>query len=592
MKIESNTVNKLKKIMNGETFSDVFTFITELLQNSQRAKAKNVSITLKEDILVFSDDGCGCKTPNSVFTLDSSDWKTTDEGFGIGFMSVFAIPELELLEVHSNNWEATVDVNAVREGDLNIKTDAIYPITGFKVILKSNWFKERFFEIEDKIKEETKYISDFKTVFNNSEIETISLLDSYKPNSFAIKHNCSDFEGIFEISRWGCIKVYYENRFVCETYSFTNGVSGIMLLKKARNLLREPDRKDFVRGNAYYKLVKKMSKIGNTLYKMYIDHYGMDNENVIQGIMKNLSEKEIEERLDFSDLLKDNTLENTESTEKTENTEINYLTCINEDIDKSIFSEENQINTNQYAISASSVESTNNVTPNNTAAAPGTQKNTNKVKNDKDELKKLSKNLKVAFWVRANEVEKYQDIIAEVKYYNIPVIIAKNQLYDNAFEKRCPHISKMNEHLHVEFIKKDICIKNSKEETFLRMLQPICKVFELSENVFKIANLAMKVTFEKNNKIIYRKVTKNTPEKIQLYGVTNGDSIYLDRKMLNLKHYSIKRGRFNIHEYKCLMNAIETIAHEMAHYIYHTKDNTSAHYQMEISLLQRLMKLY
>lgn len=603
MEIKTNTTNKLQKIMNGESFSDELTFIGECLQNCQRSNAKNVYIDIVDDKMSFVDDGCGCKNPEVVLTLDSSEWKSTNEGFGIGFMSIFAIPGLTRLVIRSRDWIINLDVNEVRRGNLEYFIDKADYIDGFSVEMYSPYFINNESEISERLYSDAQYITKFNSYYNGSRIETKSILDDYTVRQYGLKINCPEFEGILEVSRWGGIKVYYENRFVCETYNLANGVAGVIILKKGKGLLREPDRKEFVRNSHFRKLVKTMDKYSNKLYKNYVDKYGLDNEAYISGIAQNLSEKEIEERLDLESVIAESAKPKKEKKSVTilpemdnvieapaeiPNTIQDMMLSVTESMNRDSFSEENSVSTNNYVAAAErQIKVVPTISPDISEKTKTPNSSIGNL-NSKETLKEFNNNLKVAFWVNASDVETYKDDIAEAKYHGIPVVISKNMLYDHAFEKRCPHISEMSKYLQISFIKKNVCIKNSKEETFLTLLAPICNKYNIPINTFKIANLQRIVAFEKNGRVLYRDVTKDGI--LGLSSKANG--IYLDRRMLRLKDFSIKKGRVSIKEYKCLMNAVETISHELAHYLYGTQDNTIDHFKTQLMLQNEIIKLY
>lgn len=612
MEIKTNTCNKLRKIMNGDSFVDKLTFISECLQNCQRAKASNVSIDIQGSQMSVRDDGCGCKNPEVVLTLDSSDWKSTDEGFGIGFMSIFAIPKLERVVIESCGWRIDLDIQKIKEGNLDYSVEMKNYIRGFKVTMYSDYFSENMRDIENRVVADSQYISNFNTYINGMLVNKKSLLDEYRVSKYGMTVNCPEYDGILEVSRWGGIKVYYESRFVCESYNLATGVAGIILLKKGKGLLREPDRKEFTRNAPYYKLVNTLKKHTHLLYVKYVNKFGMEDEQYIQSIACNLSEKEIEERLDFDSIMSD--IAKISGYVKKKEESVDSLAIADADVkvdagdtaieatsvleqisstasdvmfNKQAFAEDNSSVSKQYV---SEMLAQKEMVKEN--AEPKILKATGaatSVVNSKDTLKTLKRNLKVAFWVRASEADNYKNEIAEAKYYGIPVVVSKNVLYDSVFEKKCPHISSMDQYLKVNFARKNVGLKNSKEETFVSLLSPICVMYELPSNTFKIANLQSTVSFEKNGRVLYRNTNKTG-----IWGLSDklNASIYLDRKMLNLKAFKIKKGRVSIHEYKCLMNAIDTISHELAHFVYGTQDNTLDHYEMQMKIQAEILKKY
>ena len=107
--VTSNIANRIQKIRRGAVYSEWTCFVAELIQNAQRAKAKNIQIETYSGYFRIFDDGVGCKNPEEVFTLDFSGWgEDVHSPFGEGFSSTFAIAD-EII-VRSETWEARLNV--------------------------------------------------------------------------------------------------------------------------------------------------------------------------------------------------------------------------------------------------------------------------------------------------------------------------------------------------------------------------------------------------------------------------------------------------------------------------------------------------
>jgi hypothetical protein len=83
---EANLVRNLKF-----AFSNYSTFLAELIQNSRRAGATKVEITLEGKTLTVSDDGNGIENFQSLLTIGDSSWdhqtRSLENPFGMGFTS-------------------------------------------------------------------------------------------------------------------------------------------------------------------------------------------------------------------------------------------------------------------------------------------------------------------------------------------------------------------------------------------------------------------------------------------------------------------------------------------------------------------------
>ncbi|MEO0271565.1 MAG: hypothetical protein ABIM30_00525 [candidate division WOR-3 bacterium] len=82
--------------------------IKELLQNSRRAGAKNVRITINDNYLTYEDDGAGVSNWISIITLGDSGWDAdilgTEDPAGFGLFSLYA--SANTIKIRSGNNEA------------------------------------------------------------------------------------------------------------------------------------------------------------------------------------------------------------------------------------------------------------------------------------------------------------------------------------------------------------------------------------------------------------------------------------------------------------------------------------------------------
>lgn len=587
MEIKSNTIGKLNKIRNGQVFTEPLTFIKEFIQNCQRSKANTLNINIEDNYIEFIDDGKGCKRPSNVFTLDLSSWDSTTEGFGIGFWSCLNIPALTKIEVLSYDWRGTVDVEKLFENsDLTVDLERNLPeIAGFKVRLYSTYFKEQESQIKDYTRDVAKYIESLNVSINEDfYIDRISIIKEFNPGTYCKIYDNRIFTAkiTYSSDKYDSVKTFYEKRSITDYYE-VGYISGVLEFKPGHITLKEPDRTSFIRNDDYYAFKKKLMDCAKDFYKSYIVNFGIDNQETIDGIARHLSVKDFEKYLEL-DLSSD-------TIKKKPTIDINNVEVVKEESEQETLSaktvtEETKtvnINRNDY--------SNPNITTVNVFAVPTSTSRKKAPK--KNNLSKLMPQLKKSVWVGKDEMEMYKDLIAKAEYCNIKVIIAKNRLYEIALSHRMiTHISDINSCLREEITRKDIELKNTKEEAFIKMLNPICEHFNLPLDVFRIANLEKVTTFEVNGRTYYKEVCKNKKDDIKTYGLTDGIHIYLDRKALNLSKYNIHEGKMGIYEIKALANCVNTIAHEMAHYLFNTTDNTVNHYNKEVSLQEEILKLY
>lgn len=590
MRIKSNTKNKIKKMLEGKIFDNPMIFITELLQNSYRAKAENIRISIDEDIIEFEDDGVGLKKPESLLTLDTSEWDSTNEGFGIGFWSVLGIPNVESVEILSKNHRIYLDVEKLNE-DLDVlveKTEDYFD--GFKVILKSNYFMTWEYSIIEEIQKEGRFIP-IDIFINDEPLKQEDLFHKvsgeytkvFNNRLFTAKLSVSEKSSSFP-------EIYYEYRLVDKCYHFQY-VSGVIHLKSGAVQLKEPDRKSIIYNDAFYSFRKKVLECIHNLYKDFVKDISEDIEKVDKYsdvINKYLTTKDFE---NFLYIDKDVIKVDLSSMKNNENKEELVENNNNSNEDDEISIEETALN----SLDLSNFEVNNNedihVVQNKTNGVIKEVKNNSKMK-----LKDFIKKNQLSLWVNSNEIDKYSDFIGLAKYYGIEVLVSKNSLFENFFiSKSIPHIRELEDCITSEYKITNNNPKTKKEESFLMMLEPIRKEYNLPANTFKIGDIYNKVTININKKQKVN-VLKNKINEINIYGVANGCSIVFDRRAMNLKKFNISLDKDNPiigkNEMKCLLYNISTIAHELAHLLYKTTDNTDYHFKMEQKLISEIGQIY
>lgn len=629
MQIKSNTSGKLKKMIDGTVFSSEFIFVRELFQNSQRAKAQNVIIKTSNDKIIFTDDGKGCKNPSSLFTLDYSDWESTDEGFGIGFWSCLALKNLISIKVESYNWEAEIFVDNILNGNLNldmIKKNEV--MEGFKVTLNIRPldFKQEC-QLDNDIIDVAQYL-DLDTYYNGHYISKIDIFSSVE-GDFVQNFKNKIFNGRISISKdsYSSIDVFYEKRFVCSIYN--NGyIKGVIELKKGAVNLKEPDRRELIYDNKYSELRKILARESKKLYIEFM------KSNPGEDIIDSYSES-IDYHLDIKDYEKyinyDSLINHMEYNPKKEEVKTYNEECSSEEIaisednnanssysvdseksedefygetgDINKFSKDSdnthsqQINQNDFYMDDYTVENnpSNNQNYDTFYKVYDIKDKTEKKDNDcLSKFKKLVRKSNKMVWVERKDVDKYSDIIAQAEYAGLKIVKVDNILYANIFRKyNKMHISDFNNSFYAQYSFKNIRIKNMKEERFLKLLNPICELFDLPLNTFAIANIEKNITLEYNDKVLFREKEVNKKDAIYTYACVHNGKIFLDRTALGLSRFNLsKNGSLNVNDLKAIMSCVNTISHELAHLLYGTQDNTVNHYKTEVLIQEKITNQY
>lgn len=643
---KSNTEGKIKKLLNGSIFASNVTFITELFQNSQRALAKNVRITQDKNIFTFEDDGVGLKNPEGLMTFDYSEWESTDEGFGIGFWSVLAIDNLEKIMIESNKYLITCDVSLLRDvvngGSSNTLEDVLSLTImdnvkkGFKVTLISDFFYD---SILNEIEENCKYLN-FEVSYNGDYLEKIDLFDEVY-GDFVDEFNTRLFSAKLSVSNYcNYPEVYYENRKVCDLYSFPY-VEGVIKIKSKAVTLREPDRTEIIYDNKRYVFMEKLQETVKKLYKSFLDNSNCSDilDTYEDGITRYLSVSDFEKYLKIDDIDIVEEVDKDEFEDSLNKFSFN-IKCdekVDEELADDIVEEsENEINLEEPSNDMEEVVCENNLTINKTNKNNNSSSifknieeisqgdkndvfNSEDYKNDNNEdttrtsvrsllidseissnqpnksLKDFIKKNKSVVWVEARHREHYKENIALAEYYGVKVLIAKNSLLEQYFkEKNIDYITSLKDKVIIEMTYKDITTKTDKEVTFLKLLEPVRKALNLPEGFFKIANISKVTTINLNDKTKLLK-EKNSKDKINTYAVSNSREIIFDRTAIGLKNFNLvssKNVSIGKNELKCLMYNMDTIAHELAHVLYNTTDNTSEHFFAQSKIQEELVKLY
>lgn len=614
MIIKSNTVGKLNKIIEGTVFSNECMFIKEFLQNAQRAKATHVSIDVNDFSIQFKDNGKGCKKASNIFTLDLSEWDTTNEGFGIGFWSCLALKDLIKVKVRSFNWSAEILVDDILNGNLEVDlTNDLDIFEGFEVTLITNLLDEsKKKQIEKEVKNVAQYL-DFETVYNDIYIEKIDIFATVN-GEFSQMIDTRDFKAKISISdiNYSTVNLFYDKREVCNLYNM-GYISGIIEPKKGKINLKEPDRTSFIYDDKYSALKSKLKK---EIKKLYIEFLKSNPGEVSinkysDAINYHLDVKDYEKYMDFESIISDFDsafAENKVNPESffTKDSSTNSSEDISTECALSFSDSKEEIS----AVDESSYDDRKIEDIKEDFTMPdyvvhnhereSRISNTDNLIDKKEkesksrEFKNYMRNKNKIAWVLKEDVDTYSEEIAQAEYAKIKVIKVENILYANIFKKhKKMHISEFKDCFKETFTFKNIQLRNSKEERVIQNLIPVCKKYNLPLNTFVIGNIEVNSKLEYNGKILFSERSKNTKDNIKVYAVEDNGLIILDRTALNLSRFKLsKEGPFGINDLKCIFSIINTVAHELAHLLYDTKDNTVNHYKTETVIQKEITELY
>ena len=587
--IESDAWSRLKTIRSGVVYDNILTFLYELIQNSQRAKATRIHITTSGSTFQIEDNGRGCEDPKVLFTMDFSGFGV---GYGIGFTSVY--PIADKVKVETLNWSASLDVErAIREKDLDLDIEENSYINGFRITLESEKIAQYQQDIQDKIREIASIIPNIQIYLNGFEIEKADLFEAPIHTEHHMKTNNRIYEGrlaIAQMSDYGGVEVYYDYRHVCSFYM--DGVTGNILIKDNKINLKAPDRKSIIWDDKRRalkeqlekdiqelckKIVKESSDEDKERYSDTIDQY-LGVEKYIRYLT--INESEIKNQYETRETAKETepvgqmTMDFEEETEEKEQEKYEEAP---QEIIQGTSEPKPEINKErrQEDRSFSSFVS---------APQPEmiSKKNLNQVS-----LSNIKRKKNVV-WVEKKEMDRYSELIAKYEYYGIYTFVSPHVLYDRALRHLAiTHISEVEHHaIEKQYSVTKTGARSKKEQRAMELLGFIERKLNLDET-FYISDIDCKMIVSLQESKIYQ-------EKLDVEGYAQGSRIHLNRKSLNfgkLSSANLDKDSIGLNDVKFVLGNIVLIAHEISH-LYGTKDNTIHHYEVQDSIQEKIGNLF
>lgn len=562
--ISVNIVNELRKIRKGVVYSSITSVVDELIQNSQRAGATKVDIDIVGNEYRQKDNGTGLSDPNMLFEKSSSGWVSiadTKTPFGEGFFSTFAIADV--ITARSKNWVAVVDVNkAIKDGKLDFPIEeTVNETVGFSVRLEGELIRENADKLMIHVKELCSIVP-MEVTLNGEVIEHVELLKApvTKVSIDVDNDKCKGY--VSATNTYGQVKLYYEYRYV--DYMYVEGIEGVLQLEDEALNLKAPDRKGFAYDDKYTDFSDMLKEVRKEVYMKLVE---VADDDTIDAYAKDISEVlDVSDYIEYLDLSK---VEDYKVYEKAEQEEARQET-------------ERPTETVSYSDTARNEEPVTKVT---------------ELRKANHELKKAEKSSRTLgtldsvvgkCYILAEEIEEYKDLMDMLAYYGVKVLIAKNKLYELSYEwLGIPHIA--SEDNRIEKVNKieRVGEQTKKEKRVMFMLSKIEESLGLGK-VFRIADLSLTV-----KKFYGGKEVSDTPMKVG--GLCKDGKIYLDRDTLELPKYRVDKADniyVTLNDYRFLLKHLTLIAHELAHLVYKTEDNTVEHFKAQDKLCTEIAKVF
>lgn len=558
VKVKINVLNQLRLLRNS-TFKDKLTFLDEIIQNAQRAKAKNVFIEYESynDIMIIENDGQILKNPQVLFSMSDSGWdddvKNTENPFGVGFFSVITVSDY--VEIFTGNLRVVFDVAKMLTTN---NTDILVEETekhydGFKLILHNFKIEDTYYtDIEERVTLLGKYIHELDIYFNGKKKEKKNLTEGDgSPFEMSINEG-KLFKGWMAFqSGWSTegLNIFYKGRLVTKFNSLPYLKGDLHITDKALNL-KQPDRKDIIHDNKYFDFVD--------MIKMYAEM--LSEESLLKGKQKDVDEyasvlsrysnkEEIKKKMKFTVFKGDSsnditylrgmalTMKNVEKDEIKSLRE--YEVYLREEESKeegySEFRvEENVSHTAPKAKGVIHHEATSYSEENSHYKEAYTERPAI----DEEEMEesvgeRIIEEEQPTFWMRFSELERYEQHFNIIKHYGLKLIIARNKLEEELLvmmiDLNVLHIKELKENIKIEATISNQAL-TVKEKRAVMLLDMVSRMNGFEENVFLVGDLMVLKTT--TIEILNQKYEQIEEEVVAMYSKSQ-NKVLVDRTIID-----------------------------------------------------------
>jgi hypothetical protein len=596
MEIKVNVINEMQKLRTV-TYADRYTWVDEVIQNCQRAKATHVDVTIEDDKIVISDNGIGCTDPEVLFVKSSSGWdeSTTknESPFGEGFFSTMMIANT--ITVTSVGFTAVFDVNKMFSENTVDAVD-VYPNrkrTGFTLTLTDlcetddTWYRR--YQIENRFKEVAKYIKS-PTVSINGEKVRYEGLTPLTNDPFIRKVSTPYFKGWlqpnpFRYYKSSIIKCFAFSRLVKDSTKFRD-IGGVLNFADGAITLRSPDRKEFVQDEKYE---TAMDALREEIRKMYLKVLREGDDELIKTCSENIDEyvgvDNYKKYIKFKFLTKSSNIHGINDADDENDTAIESsgaeLAVDNTDIDTDIADSPITDIDTASVTSKDDFGTVSYLTTNNIAAKTKTKRTVSAQTGDDIDTATYG------FYVLTNDKYKYTEQIEIAQYYSIPVIEIRNSLEKTIIENddRFEPIENMKSRVTISTEYRNMYPCTIQEIRASKLLTRVAQAVNADENLFVIGDTKCQKILNMNGQI-------HVIENLDAIATACDGKIYIDRKyMTAYKDLTDDSPTLTPADIKFLLLNVEVFAHEMSHALYNNQDNTKEHAEAIIGLMNTIIGL-
>ena len=578
------------KKLRYSVYSDPFAWVEEIIQNCQRAKATHINVTLEPDRIVISDNGIGCSDPQMLFEKNTSGWnkdiQTSESPFGEGFFST--LMAADTITVKSIGFTATFDTDKMFEQNnldaIDVITDS-HSKSGFTLILTN--LRQNICDVEKRFNNVAKYIKSPTVSINGKKIKYEGLTPNID-NPFIRRVDTPFFKGWIKPYNWlrdwsvgssvisSVIKCFAFSRKILDSEKYP-GVEGVLNFKPNTVSLRSPDRKDFIKDDAYYDMLDCLEE---EIKKMYLkvvkkgsdDDLHVFENNIDRYVGVNNYAKYIKfQLLNHNDGGNDN--DDTDNIDNTDNTDTEFDDSTITNIDTADITSGDDISINR------------NVLPpvQNVYDSECTEQEIEQISQTGHKLPEYGFYIK-----KSTPLSTIEQQLRIAKKYNIPIITLRNYLEERVVETMpdlYAPIEDMNLMIGIDCIDCRNTVPCTLSEIRMsKLLSRIANLFGADKDLFIIADINFERTLQLNQN------TKLSIETINKLAIAYNDKIYINRKMLMNKNIPNNSDmQLTDEDIKFILLNIGVISEAISHCLYHNDDKTLEHAECINAVTQRII---
>ena len=628
MQVKVNVINEMKKLRTS-TYSDRYAWVDEVVQNCQRSGASHIDVMIEDDTIVVTDNGCSCTDPQVLFDKSSSGWDETtqksENPFGEGFFSTMMAADT--IQVKSVGFTAIFDVEKMFETN-SVDVIEVMPNrkkSGFTLTLTNLRSSVSLWTVMERFRKVGRYIKS-PTMTINGERVKYEGLDPKIDSPFIHKFNTPLFKGWIVPDSWADhsrnygeeieVKCFAFSRLIKNTTKFM-GVRGVVSFNENAITLRSPDRKEFVQDQKYEDCVDAFHE---EIQKMYLKMVKIGSDETIAAYADYI--QQYVDLNDYKKYVKFQIMENKRPEDTIPDTDIDLSDNVSDDISDNIPEDDMVTDENSWYPSPEDTAQANTDPSNDpfttdicdspitnidqaevqnniefdvvahptgcNEVAAQTVQSTKRPKRVSEQTGDFLSGISYGFYLDSNTAITYRDEVQVAQYYNIPIITIRNSLEQTIVmnDDRFQHIGNVQNMITLTAEYHNTNPTTEQEHRAVKLLSRVAKAMNMDENMFIIADTKFKKVLNMPNG------DNHAIETIDVIATAYEGNVYINRKyMTAYKDLDDTSSTLTPADIKFLLVNGETFAHEIAHAVYHTADNTLEHAEKTIEILKRIINL-